>query len=77
MAFNLFWEIWYYGPEIIRFSNSFDKLEGSEFAELVAEKQENIQSYFKNYDVVIDKKIFIKLVDMYVSSLPRKFKARN
>ena len=67
VAFNLFWEIWYYGPEIIRFSNSFDKLEGPEFAKLVEEKQENVQSYFKNYDGVIDNKIFIKLVDMYVS----------
>ena len=70
VAYNLFWEIWYYGPEIIRFSNGFDKLEGPEFATIVEEKKENIQAYFKNYNQEIDKKIFTQLVAMYIGFLP-------
>lgn len=69
LGYNLYWEIWYYGPEIIRFSHGFKDLLSEDFAGKVEKKRKNIQNYFKNYNVDVDKKVFAKLLKMYYNFL--------
>lgn len=72
-AYYMFYEIWYYGPEIIRFSHGFDKLMTSEdFDKDLKERKDNYQGFFKNYDVEIDKKVFKKLLPMYLSAMGKE-----
>ena len=68
-ARSLFVEIWYYGPEVIRYANSFEDLIGKEFMDTKRKGNEGYQSFFKNYNKDVDKAIFVKLVKMYVESL--------
>ncbi len=68
-AVKMFVEIWYYGPEIIRFSNGFENIGNEDFAKDVEKKKKNIEGYFKNYDEGVDKQIFAKLLKMYVDFL--------
>lgn len=86
-ANSLFVEMYYYGPEIIRFADGFYKLfdkpaplgkfskdekkqrilENQKiFDAELAKKKAGIKSYFKDYDVVVDKNIFRKLVPLYM-----------
>ena len=56
LAYSLFIELWYYGPEIIRFSNGFEKLKFvDDFSKEIKKKQKNIAGYFKNYVVNVGK----------------------
>ena len=70
LAYSLFIELWYYGPEIIRFSNSIEKLKGAEeFESKIKNKQKNSVSYFKNYDSNVDKEVFKSLIPIYLKHL--------
>ena len=74
MARDLFVEIYYYGPEILRFASGFEKLitefesleEDAEQQQLVIEKmQRKTENFFKNYDKTIDEEIFKVLWPIY------------
>lgn len=70
LARSLWVEIWYYGPEVIRFANSFEgMLSESSYIETFRKKNENWRGFFKDYDVNVDKEIFNKLMKIYVQSL--------
>jgi len=70
LAYSLFIELWYYGPEIIRFSNGFEKLKSvDDFSKEIKKKQKNIAGYFKNYDVNVDENIFKSLLPIYLKHL--------
>lgn len=70
LAYSLFIELWYYGPEIIRFSNGIEKLKGAEeFESKIKNKQKNSISYFKNYDSNVDKEVFKSLIPIYLKHL--------
>jgi len=62
LAANLHRELWYYGPEVIRFAHSFKRIlkEGSS-----DRLERRINGFFKNYDPTIDQQIFLKLLPMY------------
>ncbi len=69
LARSLFIEIWYYGPEIIRYAHGFDGLKDEDFMPTVRKGNEGYKSFFKNYNKELDKDIFEKLVKMYNTSL--------
>ncbi|MFT5602234.1 MAG: Tfp pilus assembly protein PilF [Flavobacteriales bacterium] len=69
LANSLFVEIWYYGPEILRFSNGFSGLQGDDFDAELLKLKDGIAGYFKNYDVNIDAEIYKKLIKLYVEQL--------
>lgn len=70
LARSLWVEIWYYGPEIIRFANGFEgMLSDDTYSETFRTKNEGYRGYFKNYDVNVDKGVFEKLIPIYVNSL--------
>lgn len=69
-AAYLFYEIWYYGPEIIRYAHGYNKLLKSDNLDAdLKPKEENYKNYFKDYNVEIDKKIFKKLLPMYLEAV--------
>ncbi len=70
LAYSLFIELWYYGPEIIRFSNGFEKLKDVEdFENKTKNKQNTSINYFKNYDSKVDKEVFKSLIPVYLKHL--------
>ena len=70
LAYSLFIELWYYGPEIIRFSNGIEKLkDAEEFESKIKNKQKNSINYFKNYDADVDKEVFKSLIPIYLKHL--------
>ncbi|MCB9188314.1 MAG: S46 family peptidase [Flavobacteriales bacterium] len=70
MARSLWVEIWYYGPEIIRFANGFEgMLNESSYMETFRSKNESYKGFFKDYDVNVDKAVFEKLLPIYVNAL--------
>ena len=70
LAYSLFIELWYYGPEIIRFSNGIEKLkDAEEFESKIQNKQKNSINYFKNYDADVDKEVFKSLIPIYLKHL--------
>ena len=70
LAYSLFLELWYYGPEIIRFSNGIEKLkDAEEFESKIKNKQKNSINYFKNYDANVDKEVFKSLIPIYLKHL--------
>ena len=70
LAYSLFIELWYYGPEIIRFSNGIEKLkDAEEFESKIKNKQKNSMNYFKNYDANVDKEVFKSLIPIYLKHL--------
>ena len=70
LAYSLFIELWYYGPEIIRFSNGIEKLkDAEEFESKIKNKQKNSINYFKNYDANVDKEVFKSLIPIYLKHL--------
>ncbi len=80
LATDYFTEFVYYGPEIIRFANRFDKLL-STFENLPAEEQKKMtetlltsaKGFFKDYDAAVDEKIFRELVNFYLQGVQDKF----
>ena len=70
LAYSLFIELWYYGPEIIRFSNGIEKLkDAEEFESKIKNKQKNSINFFKNYDADVDKEVFKSLIPIYLKHL--------
>lgn len=70
LAYSLFIELWYYGPEIIRFSKGFSQLIGNdEFENLIRKKRISVKNYFKNYDRNVDMSIFKSLLPIYLNHL--------
>ena len=70
LAYSLFIEMWYYGPEMIRFANGYNRIAGSSnFDKDIKDKKENASNFFKNYDVEVDKKIFKSLLPVYLKHL--------
>jgi len=62
LAANLHRELWYYGPEIIRFAYSFNQILKEGSSDRIDRR---INGFFKNYDPTIDQQIFLKLLPMY------------
>jgi Tfp pilus assembly protein PilF len=69
LARALFIEIWYYGPEIIRMAHGYEGMLNDSYPETYRKSKESYASFFKNYNVEVDKEIFKKLMKMYVTSL--------
>ncbi len=69
-----------FGPEIIKYSRSFNKLVNlsmdknatdEEINELTQKLKHSAESYFKDYDIDIDKKVFATLMSKYYKSLDK------
>jgi hypothetical protein len=77
-ARDLFVEMVYYGPEILRFTDGFHELVEEEakltaegkLSTAVAERLAEAEGYFKNYDVEVDKRIFKALLPIYRAHVP-------
>ena len=78
MAYNMFIEFYYYGPEMMRWATGFNKLANSkEFDKEANKKLKNMQTFFKNYDVNIDKKVFASLVPIYVKHVKKEMLSKE
>jgi len=77
-ARDLFVEMVYYGPEILRFADGFREVveeharltEEGKLSVGVAERLAAAEGYFKSYDVEVDKRIFKALLPIYRSHVP-------
>jgi hypothetical protein len=78
LAYSLFIEMWYYGPEVIRFSNGFRKLSvNDDFENNVIKKRKSIKNYFKNYDRNVDINIFKSLLPIYLKHLDNSLESQS
>ena len=78
MAYNMFVEFYYYGPEMMRWATGFNKLTNSkEFDKEAKKKLKNMQNFFKNYDVNIDKKVFASLVPVYIKHVKKEMLSKE
>jgi hypothetical protein len=77
-ARDLFVELVYYGPEVLRFADGFHELvdeqarlntEGK-LSSTTAQLLANAEGYFKNYDVEVDKRVFKALLPIYRKHVP-------
>ena len=80
LAVDYFNELVYFGPEIIRFANRFDKLLstyenlGSEECAKMSEALiPTVKAYFKDYDATVDEKVFKSLVSIYIRGVEGKY----
>jgi len=70
LAYSLFIELWYYGPEIIRFSNGFTQILGNDdFEAKINKKRISVKNYFKNYDRNVDMSVFKSLLPIYLEHI--------
>ncbi|MFK8039002.1 MAG: S46 family peptidase [Crocinitomicaceae bacterium] len=85
MAYAMFIEYFYYGPEVLRFASSFNKLannyeilvnEGKLEAE-VEKLKKSTKGFFKNYNKEIDLAVFEALTPMYFANIDNEFKSKN
>lgn len=80
LARELFIEYVYYGPEIIRFANRFDRLvedydELKASGELEAKLESmktGVKKYFKDYNLALDMQVFEALTPMYLKHLKQE-----
>ena len=78
LAYSLFIEMWYYGPEVIRFSNGFRQLSvNDDFENNVIKKRKSIKNYFKNYDRNVDINIFKSLLPIYLKHLDNSLESQS
>ena len=77
LARSMFVEFFYYGPELFRFAESFNELNGEKYAEKVEKKLKNSENYFKNYDAKVDEQIFLKLTPMYLKNLKEELQPKE
>ena len=78
MAYNMFIEFYYYGPEMMRWATGFNKLANSkEFDKEAKKKLKNMQNFFKNYDVNVDKKVFASLVPIYIKHVKKEMLSKE
>ncbi len=68
-ANSLFKELWYYGPELIRFSFGFNKILMGDFEKELASKKSNSSSFYKNYSKTIDQSVFSSLLPIYIKHM--------
>ena len=68
-ANSLFRELWYYGPELIRFSFGYNKLMQGDFEKEIAVKKSNLKAFFKNYNQNIDQNVFASLLPVYIKHM--------
>ena len=75
---DYFIEIFYYGPEVIRFADGFNKLlkmlESDETKEEDLQKEierlkKRNEGFFKNYDASIDRKLLSAMLEQYIEEL--------
>jgi len=71
-ARDMYIELYYMGPEILRFSSGYEAFEDYEkmssaedFSKQKEARFRSIKGFFKNYDRETDKKIFVALIEMY------------
>ncbi|MCU0319104.1 MAG: S46 family peptidase [Flavobacteriales bacterium] len=77
-ARDLFVEMAYYGPEVLRFADGFQGLvlehaQLSAQGKLQAERDQRLaaaDAYFQNYDVEVDKRVFKALMPIYRKHVP-------
>lgn len=71
-------EIFYYGPEILRFADGFHKLiqeeDETKRNKLIEDYKKSIKLYFKNYDMPTDKKLMLAMMPKYINSLNNDLK---
>jgi hypothetical protein len=78
LAYRLFVELWYYGPEMIRHSQSLNSLRNSnEFEKNQKSKLKGVDGFFKNYNVEIDKNIFKSLLPIYLKHLDDNLESKD
>ena len=73
LARDYFIEFVYYGPEVVRFVNRFEKLiteydkleEEGKLQEEIENLKKSTKGHFKNYSKEVDKEIFVKLIKLY------------
>lgn len=77
-ARDLFVEMAYYGPEVLRFADGFKDLveqhaaltKDGKLAQALNELLTGADGYFANYDVEVDKRVFKALLPIYRSHVP-------
>lgn len=74
MARSMYIELFYYGPEILRFSRSFASLteEGKSLEDQKAEVEKlkaAAEKYFKDYSMEVDMKLFNAMIPEYLGSV--------
>ncbi|MDB3906171.1 S46 family peptidase [Crocinitomicaceae bacterium] len=77
VAYNMFIEYGYVGAEVFKQTRSMEEFvadlmkvenEGA-FDELVEKKRKSVEGFFKNYDPMTDRKVFMKLTAEYIKSM--------
>ncbi len=73
-ARDLLIEIYYYGPEIIRYAGSFEKLLAEELTEeetetIIAGLKSKTAGFYKNYNAEVDQQLMQAMMPMYLSYL--------
>lgn len=83
-ARDMYIELYYMGPEILRFSAGYEAFEDyekmSQSEDFSAKKEarfRSIKGFFKNYDKETDKKIFVALIEMYRELMKDDFEAET
>ena len=77
-ARDLFVEMVYYGPEVLRFADGFRELTEehqrlvteNKFGAKAEERVSVLPGYFKDYDVEVDKRVFKALLPIYRANVP-------
>ncbi|MBK9512896.1 MAG: S46 family peptidase [Flavobacteriales bacterium] len=77
-ARDLFVEMAYYGPEVLRFADGFQELVSEQerlnaegkLGTLTAERLAAAEGYFKSYDEEVDKRVFKALLPIYRKHVP-------
>lgn len=74
MARSMFIEIYYYGPEILRFSQRFAKLAEEDLPfeekkELIENLKQSSEKYFKDYNAVVDEELMFHMMPEYLVSI--------
>ncbi len=77
LARDYFIEVWYYGPEVIRFANGYKNLvenyasleKNGKLSKELEKRMNSVKGYFKNYHMPTDKKVFVALMEMYYNNV--------
>ncbi len=74
LARSMYIEVFYYGPEILRFSQRFRKLSDEtipleERIELIEKLKESSEAYFEDFDAGVDEKLMAQMIPEYLVSI--------
>lgn len=78
IAYDLYVEYLIFGPEIFRFARNFENVVDS-YAKGTENKTEleatikKLASFYKNWDLVTDKKIFVSLTPLFMDNVPTQY----